>query len=212
MERGERKNNNTDILVALDLESVLIPEIWPFLANELGLKDLLLTTRDIKDFNLLTSKRFRALNSHNISLDQLLTILRKLRPLPGAVQLIEFLNSRNISYVVISDSFEEFLPHIREDLHIKKLVANSLKEENGILVPYIKVGGKKGKVLKECFELGGKTIIGVGDSFNDLELLEYSHIKVLINPPKELAQRFPQAYILESAEGLIGIIEMLGRK
>ncbi len=195
------------VLVALDLESVLIPEIWPFLAKQFNLKDLSLTTREVKDFKKLTDLRFKALNSKMITLEQIKKALRKLKPLPGTEELLGFLHQNKINYVVITDSFEEFLTEIIKDLKITKILANSILVKEEKLYPVIKIGGKKGEILAQKVDLSSLDLIGIGDSFNDISLLKVSKIKILVNPSSELRKLFPQAILVKDTLGILAILK-----
>ena len=179
-------------IVCLDLESVLIPEIWLSVAKETKIKELELTTRDLPDYEALMKRRLKILQAHNIKLRDIQKIIKKIEPLNGALSFLNWLRKR-CPVIILSDTFIEFGNILMEKLDYPTLFCNSLKiDKNGFIKNY-RLRQKDGKkeAVKALKSLGFK-VIAIGDSYNDISMLREADIGILLKAPTELKKEFPQ--------------------
>lgn len=191
-----------------DLESILIPEIWPRIANELKIKELLVTTREIPDFERLMKYRLKILRENEISLSDLQGITRRISPFPGAKNFLKRIE-KEMEIVIVSDSFYEFsLPIVRK-LGSYNFIANNFKIENNRITGCLfRFKGKKDKVVRFFKNLEFLTI-GVGDSHNDYSLLKSSDYGILYNPSKDFRLRFPNLPVAKNFRELERLIKLI---
>jgi len=178
-------------IVCIDLESVLIPEIWEEIAKKLNVEELKLTTRDIPDFKLLMKKRIEILRKNKIRLKKLQNIVKKMKPLKGAFSFLTWLRE-NFPVIIISDTFFEFWKYISPKLNFPLALCNNYFEvdKNGFIKNYRRrKSNAKKLIVKKLNELGFK-VIAIGDSFNDISMLKEANVGILFNPTKELNRRF----------------------
>jgi len=123
-------------LACLDLEGVLIPEIWIEFANKTGIEELKATTRDIPDYDVLMKQRLRILDEHNLGLNEIQEVIATLEPLPGAVEFINWLRER-FQVIILSDTFYEFSQPLMRQLGFPTLFCHRLEvDDNGRVVDY----------------------------------------------------------------------------
>jgi phosphoserine / homoserine phosphotransferase len=176
----------------MDLEGVLIPEIWIAVSDKTGIADLRLTTRDISDYDQLMRNRIRLLKEHRLTLRDIQAVIGTLEPLPGAVGYLEWLRER-APYVILTDSYYEFIAPMRSKLGFPTLFCNSLEVDSaGIITGYRlrQPGGKKAATL--AFMSLGFKVITIGDSYNDTTMLMAADTGILFCPPENVVREFPQ--------------------
>jgi len=159
-------------IVALDFESILVPEIWDAIANETNVEELHLTTRDIPVFDELMKKRLEAIIKNDLRLKDMQKITKKVKPLKGAVKFLKQLRE-TYQVVIISDTFYEFIEHLIKKFDYPTLFCNSFETNgDGELTDYYhrNSGGKK-EMIHAFNDLGFK-VVAVGDSYNDIEMLK----------------------------------------
>jgi phosphoserine/homoserine phosphotransferase len=193
--------------VCLDLESILIPEIWQELAKELKIEELKLTTREIPDFKLLMEKRLNALSKNNIKIQDLQKIVRKIKPLKGALPFLNWLR-KNFPTVIASDTFFEFWKAVGEKLNWPVVFCNNFDiDEKGFIRGY-KIRKENGKLeTVKALKFLGYKVVAIGDSYNDLTMLKTADLGILFNAPKELREKFPQFKFAKNYKELKSILE-----
>ena len=187
------------MIAAIDLEGVLAPEIWPHLGDHFGIEELHLTTRDVADFEELMRRRVGALDRAGLTLDRLQSVAYEVQPYLGAREFLDRIR-RSCQVMIISDTFHEFAEPLMERLGGFNLFANQFETDaTGRIVGWkLRIRGQKARVIQGMKSAGFK-VIGMGDSLNDLTLLESADYPILYRPVPALTQRLPQA---PTAQGL----------
>jgi phosphoserine/homoserine phosphotransferase len=193
--------------VCIDLESILIPEIWKKLAKELKIEELKLTTREIPDFKLLMEKRLNALSKNNVKIQDLQKIVRKIKPLKGALPFLNWLR-KNFPTIIVSDTFFEFWKAVGERLNWPVVFCNNFDvDEKGFIRGYkIRKENRKLETVKALKFLGYK-VVAIGDSYNDLAMLKTADVGILFKAPRELRDKFPQFKFAKDYKELKSILE-----
>lgn len=169
-------------VLAMDLESVLVPEMWERIAAEAGVSALALTTRDIPDYDALMRQRILLCREHGLTLVRLREIVAAMEPLPGALEFLAWAQSRAL-IVIISDTFQELAAPLMHRLGSPILICHSLiLDDDGYLSGYVlrDSAGKPGAIAS--FQKLGWRVAAVGDSFNDLAMLEAADAPFLFRP------------------------------
>ncbi|OJF77465.1 MAG: phosphoserine phosphatase [Treponema sp. CETP13] len=161
-------------ITCLDLEGVLVPEIWIAFSEETGIKDLRLTTRDISDYNKLMNYRLKILKENKLGLKQIQDVIAKIKPLPGAKEFITELRSI-CQVIILSDTFTQFAKPLMEQLDMPTIFCNELIVGKDGMIENFKMRQENGKfhAVKALQSIGFKTIAS-GDSFNDLAMIKQS--------------------------------------
>ena len=201
-------------LVCLDLEGVLVPEIWIAFSQATGIEELRLTTRDISDYDVLMKRRISILKENGLKLPDIQRVIEKMEPLPGAQDFYRKL--RAVSEVIIlSDTFIQFAGPLMKKLDNPTLFCNTLVvDEGGSVVGYkLRIDDGKRKAVEAFHEIGF-AVIASGDSYNDLSMLKTASRGVLFRPPDSIRDEyphFPTAYDHEELFTLISeAIEAVG--
>ncbi|MFP4022440.1 MAG: bifunctional phosphoserine phosphatase/homoserine phosphotransferase ThrH [Candidatus Paceibacterota bacterium] len=178
-------------ILCSDLESVFIPELWIEIAEETGIDELKLTTRDVADLDLLMQKRLTALKENKIGIERINDILEKSEPFEGAREVLNEIRE-NIPVVILSDTFWGFASLIIKKLNYPTVICNSLEIDNdGYIANYkIRKNGKK-RAVRAFKELGYQTV-AMGDSFNDTEMLKEADKGVFFNASEKTRADFPE--------------------
>ncbi len=179
-------------LIAMDMEGVFTPEIWIAVAEKTGIEKLRLTTRDIPDYDQLMRGRLKLLREHGLKLRDLQAVIATLDPLPGAIEFTDWLRER-LPLIILTDSFYEFVAPLKEKLHHPTIFCNTLvADENNNVVDYRlrQKDGKKHATI--AFKSLGFCVIGVGDSYNDTNMLIQADHGILFRPSANVAAEFPQ--------------------
>ena len=188
------------MIAAIDLEGVLAPEIWPHLGDELGLPELHLTTRDTGDFEELMQQRVDALNRADVTLKQVQAVAHKVPPYLGSREFLRRIR-RYCQVMIISDTFHEFAEPMVEHLGGFNLFANRFETDRaGRIVGWkLRIRGRKAMVIEGMRHAGFK-VIGMGDSLNDLTLLQNADYPVLMRPVPVLRQELPNAPVVQTLD------------
>ncbi|NIR47480.1 bifunctional phosphoserine phosphatase/homoserine phosphotransferase ThrH [candidate division KSB1 bacterium] len=183
------------LTVTLDLESVLIPEIWQAVAEATGLPDLAVTTCDIADYGNLMAMRITCLRENKIELLDISQTIQAIEPLPGAAKFLYWLRARTQA-IIVSDTFYEFAVPLMMKLDYPSLFCNSLiLDAHGYISDY-RLRHKAGKRnAVENLQNMGFRVFAVGDSYNDLEMLNAADFGVLFRPAKSLVAECPKFQI-----------------
>lgn len=179
-------------VVCLDLEGVLIPEIWIAVAGKTGIKELTRTTRDEPNYDKLMSYRLNILKKNGIKLRDVQRVIAGLSPLPGAQQFVKKLKA-SAQLIILSDTFYEFAGPLMKQLDYPTLFCHRLKiSSNGYIQKHIlRQSDQKRKAVKSLQKLNFR-VCAAGDSYNDTTMLLAADKGVLYRPPLNVIQDFPQ--------------------
>ena len=193
-------------IVCLDLEGVLVPEIWINVANKTNTKELLLTTRDISDYDKLMRYRLKILKEKNIKYKDIFEIINNLSPLDGA---IEFLNNLREKYqvIILSDTYYDFAMPLMKKLNYPTLFCHKLViDKDDYIIDYkLRIKNSKKEAVKRLKQLKFK-VIASGDSYNDIDMLKKADKGILFCPPQNVIKEFPQFPIANNYKELLNEI------
>ena len=180
------------MLACLDLEGVLLPEIWVKFAEKTGIEELKLTTRDIPDYDELMQARLKILADHNLKIHDIQKVIATLSPLEGAVDFLQWLKSE-FQVIILSDTYYEFIGPLMKQLDYPTVFCHSLMiDENGIIADYkLRQTDQKTKAVKALQSLNFQ-VISAGDSYNDTGMLQQADGGILFCPPENVIKDFPQ--------------------
>ena len=193
-------------IVTLDLEGVLVPEIWIAFAEKTGIEQLKLTTRDIPDYDELMTGRLAILNEHGLKLADIQEVIGTLAPLEGAKAFLDEL--RSITQVVIlSDTFLEFAKPLMEQLAWPTIFCHDLEiDAEGRVAHYrLRQPDQKRKAVAAFRSLNYR-VIAAGDSYNDTTMLGEADTGFLFRSPDNVKAEFPQFRSAEEYDELMGLI------
>lgn len=192
-------------IVTLDLEGVLIPEIWIAVAETTGISELRRTTRDEPDYDLLMRQRLAILDEHGLTMSAIEAVISTLRPLPGA---LDFLNAlREISQVIIlSDTFEQFGRPFMRQLGMPTLFCHRLIVENDRITDFELRQVDQKRHAVEAFKALNYRIVAAGDSYNDTAMLGAADAGFLFHAPDNVIKEFPQYRAVNDFEILLRAI------
>lgn len=196
-------------IVCLDLEGVLLPEIWLNVAKKTKIKELELTTRDVPDFELLLRRRLKILREHKIRLKDIQKIIKNIEPLRGALNFLDWLRKRFL-VIILSDTFYEFINPLLEKFSYPTIFCNSLKIGKDGFIKNYQLRQKNGKQnLVKFLKSLGFEVVGIGDSYNDLEMLKEADFAILFKPPKNIIADWPKFPIAKNYSEMKSILKML---
>lgn len=193
-------------IVCLDLEGVLIPEMWIRVAEETETEELRVTTREISDYDELMRYRIGILESKGISLDDILAAIADVEPLPGATEFLAELR-RCVQVAILSDTFVQYVDRIMETLDRPFLLCNALvTDERGMIVGYRlrQQDGKRHAV--EAFRRLNLRVHAVGDSFNDISMIRAAHHGYLFRPSTTVTDAHPDLPVTTNHDELLAMI------
>ena len=178
-------------LACLDLEGVLVPEIWINVAERTGIDDLRLTTRDIPDYDELMRHRLSVLDKHDLKLSDIQDVINDMGPLEGAGEFLDWLRQR-YQVVILSDTFYEFGMPLMAHLGYPTLFCHKLAIRDDHIVDYrLRQNDQKREAVKSFHALNFK-VIAAGDSYNDTSMLGEADAGILFCPPQNVIDEFPQ--------------------
>ena len=180
------------MLACLDLEGVLLPEIWIAFAEETGIKELKLTTRDIPDYDKLMQGRLNILEKNNLKLIDIENVIKKLSPLEGAIDFLNWLKSE-FQVIILSDTFYQFAGPLMKSLDYPTLFCHELTiNKKGSITGYkLRQKDGKTKAVSALKKLNFR-VIAAGDSYNDTGMLQEADAGILFCPPENVVKEFPQ--------------------
>ncbi len=194
-------------IVCLDMEGVLVPEIWIAFANETKIPELKLTTRDEPDYDKLMKYRLDILKKHNLGINEIKATIAKIDIMPGAKEFLDKL--RKITQVIIlSDTFEQFAAPLMEKLGMPTIFCNTLEiGENGMITGYkMRCKNSKLTTVKALQSIGYDTI-AAGDSFNDLGMIKASKAGFLFKSTESIKADNPDISAFEEYDELYNAIK-----
>ena len=189
-------------IACLDLEGVLVPEIWIEFAKATGIEELKATTRDIPDYDVLMRQRLRILDEHGLTLPQIQETIATLKPLEGAIEFVDWLRER-FQVVILSDTFYEFSQPLMRQLGFPTLFCHRLiADDKGRIVDYQlrQANPKRQSVL--AFKTLYYRVIAAGDSYNDTTMLSEADAGILFHAPQNVIDEFPQFPAVQTFEDL----------
>ncbi len=189
-------------LACLDLEGVLVPEIWIAFAERTGIEELRATTRDIPDYDVLMKQRLGLLQQHNLKMDDIQAVIAELEPLPGAIDFVDWLRER-FQVIILSDTFYEFSQPLMRQLKWPTLLCHRLiTDESGRVVDYkLRQKDPKRASVQALHSLNYR-VLAAGDSYNDTTMLGEADVGFLIHAPQNVIAEFPQFQALNTLEEL----------
>lgn len=198
----------TQTIVTLDLEGVLVPEIWIAVAETTGIEELRRTTRDEPDYDVLMRGRLEVLNAHGLTMSAIEEVIATLSPITGAREFLDEL--RSITQVVIlSDTFEQFGRPLMQHLGMPTLVCHRLVVENDRIVDYeLRLDDQKRRAV-EAFQALNYRVIAAGDSYNDTAMLGAAEHGFLFHAPDNVKREFPHFPALDTYGDLLARIKQV---
>lgn len=192
-------------VVTLDLEGVLVPEIWIAVAEQTGIQELRRTTRDEPDFDKLMRGRLAILDQHDLKLSDIQQVIGTLHPLDGAKKFLDELRSF-VQVIILSDTFEQFALPLMKQLNWPTLLCHQLEIVNDHVVDYnLRLPEQKKKAVA-IFKSLNYRVIAAGDSFNDLPMLGEAHVGFFFRAPAKLKRQFSQFKAIETYADLMKLI------
>ena len=194
-------------ITCLDLEGVLVPEIWIAFAEASGIPELKRTTRDEPDYDKLMNWRLGVLKEHGLGLKEIQETIAKIDPMPGAKEFLDELRSL-CQVIIISDTFTQFAAPLMKKLGMPTIFCNTLEvAENGEITGF-KMRCEKSKLttVKALQSIGYETIAS-GDSFNDLGMIEASKAGFLFRSTEQIKKDYPQFPAFENYDELLSAIK-----
>jgi len=189
-------------IVTLDLEGVLVPEVWIAFAEKTGIEDLKKTTRDIPDYDELMTGRLRILREHQLTLPMIQDVIAELEPLPGALDFLNALRER-VQVIILSDTFEAFAKPLMRQLGWPTIFCHRLEVRDGHILNY----HLRQPDQKRCAVLALQSlqyqVIAAGDSYNDISMLSTAEHGILFHAPDNVRAEFPQFPAVDSYPALM---------
>jgi phosphoserine / homoserine phosphotransferase len=193
-------------IVTLDMEGVLVPEIWIAVAEKTAIPQLRLTTRDIPDYDVLMRGRLKLLAEHNLGIRDIQEVIATLRPLEGAKEFLDELRTLT-QVIILSDTFEEFAQPLMRQLNWPTLLCHRLVVEKGKVVNYqLRIEEQKREAVKALRSLN-YFVVAAGDSFNDTAMLAAANVGYFFRAPEKIQQQFPQFEAMEDFSHLLDRIK-----
>ena len=179
-------------IVCLDLEGVLVPEIWIAFSERTGIPELRRTTRDEPDYDKLMKFRLNILAEKKLGLPDIQKVICEMGPLPGARAFLDKLRE-DYEVIILSDTFYEFAHPLMRQLAWPTLFCHSLETDaSGVVVDYhLRMPEQKREAVKRFREMNFN-VVAAGDSYNDTKMLAEAHAGILFHPPENVIREFPQ--------------------
>lgn len=194
-------------IVCLDLEGVLVPEIWIAFAEETGIPELKRTTRDEPDYDKLMKYRINILKEHGLGLKEIQDTIAKIDPMPGAKEFLDELRAMT-QVIIISDTFTQFAGPLMKKLGYPTIFCNSLEvAEDGEITGFkMRIENSKLTTVKALQSIGYDTIAS-GDSHNDLGMIKASKAGFLFRSTDEIKKEYPELPAFETYDELMAAIK-----
>ena len=196
-------------IVCSDLEGVFVPEIWVNVSRHTGIDELKLTTRDISDYNILMKRRLELLQKYGLTLRDVQNVISLLKPLPGALEFVDWVRSKT-QLIIVSDTFSEFADPLLRQLGRPTLFCHHLTtDDQGNITDYnLRQNDGKKHVVEAMQSLNYK-VIAIGDSYNDISMLKKADYGILYNPPQNVADEHYDIKVIKTFASLKRIISQL---
>ena len=189
-------------IICSDLEGVFVPEIWINISEKTGIDELKLTTRDISDYDVLMKRRLELLHKHGLTLNDIQNVISLIKPLPGALEFVDWVRTLT-QLIVVSDTFVEFAAPLIKQLGRPTLLCHNLTvDSSGNITDYnLRQKDAKMKVVEALQNLNFK-VIAIGDSYNDIAMLRKAELGILYNPPQNVIDEHDDLIIANSYNAL----------
>lgn len=186
------------VIVCLDLEGVLVPEIWINVALKTGIDELKITTREMPDYGALMARRLAILDQHKLTIHDIQGVIKKMGPLEGAVDFVSWIRER-CQVIILSDTFYQFAQPLMRQLGFPTLFCNQLEiDEAGRIVNYhMRMKDQKKHSVASLKSLNFY-VLAAGDAYNDTAMLGEAHAGYFFCPPDHLPMEFPQFPVTKS--------------
>lgn len=180
------------VLACLDLEGVLVPEIWINVALKTGIEELKITTREMPDYDALMKRRLSILDRHKLTLPDIQSVIEQMGPLEGATAFVSWLRER-CQMIILSDTFYQFASPLIRQLGFPTLFCNQLEidQQGRILAHHMRMHNQKKQSVAAFKSLNFFTI-AAGDAYNDTSMLAEADAGFFFRPPDHLPKEFPQ--------------------
>jgi phosphoserine/homoserine phosphotransferase len=189
-------------IVTLDLEGVLVPEIWVAVAERTGIDELRRTTRDEPDYDALMRHRLDILDRHGLTLGRIQEVIATLSPLPGAAAFLSELRTRT-QVVILSDTFEEFARPLMAQLGWPTVLCHRLEVTDDTITGYrLRMADPK-RAAVHAFRSLNYRVVAAGDSYNDIAMLLAADAGFLFHSPEHVRAEFPQLPALDTFDQLL---------
>ena len=187
----------TQGIVTLDLEGVLIPEIWFAVAESTGIEELRRTTRDEPNYDALMKARIQILKQHGLTMTRIEAVIAGLSPMDGAIEFLDALRERT-QVIILSDTFEQFSHSFIRQLHFPTLFCHRLIVENDHIVDFELRQADQKRLAVQALKSLNYRVAAAGDSYNDTAMLAAADVGFLIHSPDNIKKEFPQFPALET--------------
>ena len=192
-------------IVTLDLEGVLVPEIWIAVAERTGVDALRRTTRDEPDYDVLMRGRLQLLSEHGLTMSTIAQVIATLSPLEGAREFLDALRSKT-QVLLLSDTFEQFGQPLMRQLGFPTLMCHRLVVEDDRIIDYrLRLPDQKRSTVRALHELNYR-VIAAGDSYNDTAMLAEADAGFLFHAPNSIKAQFPQFAAVDEYDELLALI------
>ena len=190
------------VIVCLDLEGVVVPEIWINVAIKTGIDELKVTTREVPDYGALMTRRLSILDQHKLKLPDIQAVIDGMGPLEGASEFLRWLRERTQS-IILSDTFYEFADPLMRQLHYPTLFCNLLEvDRDGRIINYQLRQPNQKQLAVEALKSINFRVLAAGDAYNDTAMLGEAHAGFFFRPPDHVAAEFPQFPVTQTYEEL----------
>lgn len=196
-------------ILCSDLEGVFVPEIWINVAEKTGIEELRLTTRDISDYDVLMKKRLAILAENKLKLNDITTVIATMEPLEGAVEFLDWLRAQ-VPVIIVSDTFEQFAGPLMQKLGWPTLFCNTLEvAADQTVTGYTlrQADGKKKAAL--ALQQLNYEVIAMGDSYNDISMLQAADHGILFHPPENVIAEFPNLPVTNGYDEIKAVLAQL---
>lgn len=194
-------------IVCCDLEGVFVPEIWINVAERTGIEELRLTTRDISDYDVLMGKRLDIMADNNLKIQDIQSAIAAMDPLPGALDFLNWMRTRT-QVIILSDTFTQFAGPLMEKLGWPTLFCNDLTiAPDGTVTGYNlrQYDGKRKAVI--ALKSLDYRVIAMGDSYNDITMLQEADDGILFCPPENVKAEYPDFSVCEDYPSIQTLLE-----
>ncbi len=178
-------------IICSDMEGVYTPEIWINVAEATGISELRLTTRDISDYDVLMRKRLGILKDNGLTIHDIARVIEKMDPLPGALEFLNWMRSQ-APVIIVSDTYTQFAGPLMQKLGWPTLFCHTLSiGPDGTVIDYNLRQPEAKKRTVEALKTLAYEVIAIGDSYNDIQMLETADTGILFNPPDNVRAEYP---------------------
>jgi len=194
-------------ILCSDLEGVFVPEVWINVAEKTGIPELRRTTRDEPDYDKLMHYRMKILDEHGLKLRDIQEAIARIRPLPGALDFIQWVKERT-QLIIVSDTFIQFADPLMKQLGRPTLFCHTLvTDDTGRIIDYrLRQADPKRKTVEALQSLNYQ-VIAMGDSYNDISMLQQADAGILFRPPSNVVADYPRFPVAEEYRDLETILQ-----